>query len=271
MTNDTITSTANPRIKAAAALRDRRARDARGQFLIDGAREIARALAGGMRIDEAYVCTPLCRSEDAQSIVEGLEILGTPRIEVADHVFAKLAFGDRADGVVVVARTPDWSLATLDLPENPLVAVVEHVEKPGNLGAILRTADAAGVSAVIVADGGTDLFNPNCVRASLGTLFAVPVCAASAEDVVAFLGQHRLHVFAAHVDAALEYTQADFTAGSAIVLGSEAHGLSELWQTAGATAVRLPMLGISDSLNVSATAAVLFYEALRQRTANPAP
>lgn len=271
MTPDAITSTANPRIKSAAALRERRERDARRQFLIDGVREIARAIAGGIHVDEAYVCTPLCRSADARAAVEGLDALGVPRIEVAEHVFAKLAFGDRGDGVVAVARTPDWSLAALELSANPLVAVVEGVEKPGNLGAILRTADAAGVEAAIVADGGTDLFNPNCIRASLGTLFTVPVRAAAASEVAAFLAAHRLRIYAAHVDAELEYTQADFTAGAAIVLGSEAHGLSNVWKEAGATPIRLPMLGAADSLNVSATAAVLFYEALRQRRANPAP
>jgi TrmH family RNA methyltransferase len=270
MIPETITSTANPRIKAAAALRERRERDARKLFIIDGAREIARALAGGIQFVEAYICTPLCRSEDAQSVVEGLDILGTPRIEVAENVFAKITFGDRSDGVVVVARTPDWSLDTLDFPTNPLIAVVEHVEKPGNLGAILRTADAAGVSAVIVADGGTDLFNPNCVRASIGTLFSVPVCAAAASDVIDFLTQRQLQVFAAEVSAGTNYTEADFTTGAAIVLGSEARGLSDVWTSAGATPIALPMLGVADSLNVSVTAAVLFYEALRQRSAKSA-
>lgn len=271
MIPDAITSTANPRIKSAAALRERRERDARRQFLIDGAREIARAIAGGIRLEEAYVCTPLCRSEDAQAAVEGLDVLGVPRIEVAQHVFEKLAFGDRADGVVALANMPDWLLAALNLSANPLVAVVEGVEKPGNLGAILRTADAAGVAAVIVADGGTDLFNPNCIRASLGTVFTVSVCAAATNDVVAFLTANRLRIYAAHVDAELEYTQADFTAAAAIVLGGEAYGLSDAWKRAGATPIRLPMLGVADSLNVSATAAVLFYEALRQRRTKPLP
>jgi TrmH family RNA methyltransferase len=267
MIPDVITSTANPRIKAVAGLRERRERDSRRQFVTDGAREIARALAGGIELVEAYVCTPLCRTEDAEAAVEALGVVGVPKIEVSEPVFAKLAFGDRADGVVVVARIPDWSLATLDLPATPFVAVVEHVEKPGNLGAILRTADAAGVSAVIVADGVTDLFNPNCIRASLGTLFAVPVCAATAEETIAFLRDRQIPWYSSRVDSGIDYTQADFTAAAAIVLGSESHGVSEAWDAAGATAIRLPMLGIADSLNVSATAAVLFYEALRQRTA----
>ncbi len=271
MADEQITSTANPRIKAAAALRERRERDKRKQFLIDGARELSRALAAGIGIDEAYVCTPLCRSEESLAALAALDSAGATTIEVAERVFGRLAFGDRADGVVAVARTPDWSLATLTLPDHPLVAIVEGVEKPGNLGAILRTADAAGISAVIVADGGTDLFNPNTIRASLGTLFALPVCAAAARDVVAMLRDRSLRPLAARLDAALEYTQADFTGGAAIVLGSESHGLSDAWHAAGATAIRVPMLGIADSLNVSATAAVLFYEALRQRNAAARP
>jgi len=267
MIPDIITSTANPRIKAAAALRERRERDSRRQFLIDGAREIGRALAGGIEFVEAYVCTPLCRSEDAEAAVDALGVVGVPTIEVTEQVFAKLAFGDRADGVVVVARMPEWSLATLDLPANPFVAVVEHVEKPGNLGAILRTADAAGVSAVIVADGVTDLFNPNCIRASLGTLFAVPVCAATAMETITFLRDRQIPCYTSRVDSGIDYTQADFTTPAAIILGSESHGVSDAWNTTEATAICLPMLGIADSLNVAATAAVLFYEALRQRNA----
>jgi TrmH family RNA methyltransferase len=267
MIPEVITSTANPRIKAATALRERRERNARRQFVIDGAREIARALAGGIEFIEAYVCTSLCRTEDAEAAVDALDVVGVPKIEVTEQVFAKLAFGDRADGVVVVARMPAWSLATLDLPAKPFVAVVEHVEKPGNLGAILRTADAAGVSAVIVADGVTDLFNPNCIRASLGTLFSVPVCAATGSETIAFLRDRRIPCYTSRVDSGIDYTQADFTAAAAIILGSESHGVSDAWNTTESTAIRLPMLGIADSLNVSATAAVLFYEALRQRNA----
>lgn len=266
MSETQITSTANPRIKAAAALRERRHRDAQRRFLIDGARELSRALAAGIAIDEAFVCSSLCRGEESQAARSALAAAGATTTEVAEHVFARLAFGDRTDGVVAIAHMPDWSLSTLRLPADPLIAVVEGVEKPGNLGAILRTADAAGVSAVIVADGGTDLFNPNCIRASMGTLFTVPTCAAKTAEVIALLGDRGVRILAARVDAPLEYTQADFTGSAAIVLGSESHGLSEAWTTAGATAIRLPMRGIADSLNVSVTAAVLFYEALRQRS-----
>ncbi|TFH26566.1 MAG: RNA methyltransferase [Myxococcales bacterium] len=164
-----------------------------------------------------------------------------------------------------MAEIPRRTLRDLDLPAQPLVAVVEGVEKPGNLGAILRSADAAGVDAVIVADGRTDLFNPNTIRASLGTVFRDNVCETSSAEVVAWLQMHNLAIVAARPDADMPYTRADLSGGVAIVVGSEASGLSRTWGGTDVQAVQLPMHGIADSLNVSTTAAVLFYEALRQR------
>jgi TrmH family RNA methyltransferase len=180
-------------------------------------------------------------------------------------VFAKVAYGDRAEGVVAVAAVPQASLAELTVPDPALVAVVVGLEKPGNVGAILRSADAAGVNAVIVADGGTDLYNPNAIRASLGTLFTVPLASADSDETLAWLAANQFRAFAARVDGAIEYTQADFRGRTAIVLGSESAGLPAAWQGKNVQAIRLPMCGAADSLNVSATAAVLFYEALRQR------
>lgn len=184
---------------------------------------------------------------------------------VNPFVFAKLAFGERDDGIVVVAEARKHRLADLQLPEKPLVAVLEGIEKPGNLGAILRSADAAGVDAVIAADGRTDLYNPNTIRASVGTVFAPNVCEATTSDTSAWLRERGVVIVAARPDADELYTEVDMRGGTAIVLGSEAAGLSPAWSGAGVTAVRLPMHGIADSLNVSTTAAVLFYEALRQR------
>jgi TrmH family RNA methyltransferase len=184
---------------------------------------------------------------------------------VTPDVFSKLAFGDRHDGLVVVAETPHRGLDELQLPTHPLVAVLEGIEKPGNLGAILRSADAAGIHAVIVADPRTDLYNPNTIRASLGTVFRENVCEATSAETIGWLRTHGLPIIAARPDAETLYDDVDFRNGAAIVLGSEAKGLSDAWRGANITAVRLPMLGIADSLNVSTTAAVLFYEALRQR------
>jgi TrmH family RNA methyltransferase len=185
---------------------------------------------------------------------------------VTEEVFEKLCYGERTAGVLAVAKTPQRSLAQLSLPAAPLVAVIEGVEKPGNVGAVLRSADGAGVDAVIIADPRTDLFNPNTIRASLGTVFDANVCTASTEETFAWLRNLNLAIVAATPQAELLYSQANYRAGAAIVLGSEAEGLCDKWQDAGVIAVRLPMRGIADSLNVSATAAVLFYEAQRQRT-----
>jgi TrmH family RNA methyltransferase len=197
--------------------------------------------------------------------VEELRQRGARILTTAPNVFAKIAFGERNEGLVAVAKTPQRTLAALEMPDNPLVAVLENLEKPGNVGAVLRTADAAGVSAVIVADGGTDLYNPNAIRASLGAIFTVPVCAASSTETLAWLKQRGLAIFAARVDGAVDYAAASYRGPTAIVLGSEAHGLSRTWRGSGVSGIKLPMRGVVDSLNVSATAAVLFYEAMRQR------
>ncbi|MDY0170959.1 MAG: RNA methyltransferase, partial [Thermoguttaceae bacterium] len=199
------------------------------------------------------------------ALAERLRETGAELLEVTESVFVKLAFGQRAEGVLAVAEPPATELASLRLPEHPLVAVLEGFEKPGNVGAVLRSADGAGISAVVVADPRTDLFNPNAIRASLGTIFSLPVRKAAGSEALAWLREHRLNVVAARVDGSVPYTEVDFRPPTAIVLGSEAEGLSPLWHGEHITAVRLPMLGEADSLNVSAAAAVLFYEALRQR------
>jgi RNA methyltransferase, TrmH family len=186
-------------------------------------------------------------------------------VAVTGPVLDRLAYGDRAEGLVATVRIPDLSLDALRLPADPLVVVVEGVEKPGNLGAVLRSADAAGADAVIAADPRTDLFNPNAIRASLGTIFAVAVAAAPSVAVRERLEHDGIAVFAARVDATSSYTGADLRGPVALVLGSEAEGLTSAWRGAAVSAIRLPMLGVADSLNVSITAAVLLYEARRQR------
>jgi len=260
-----ITSRQNPRVKEAVGLRNARERKRQGRFLIDGAREIMRAFASGIRGVEAFVCEELCESPDSRAAVDAAKSSGAEILDVAPAVYEKLAFGDRNDGVVVVAEAPQRRLADLPLPTKPLVAVLEGIEKPGNLGAILRSADAAGVHAVIIADGRTDLYNPNTIRASLGTVFRANVCPATSTDAIQWLRDHKLSIIAARPDARTLYTEVDFAGGVAIVLGSEAAGLSNAWNASGITSVKLPMHGLADSLNVSTTAAVLFYEALRQR------
>jgi TrmH family RNA methyltransferase len=261
----TITSLQNPRVKAAVRLRDRRHREKQGRIRIDGARELLRAIGAGVTLVEVFISRPLCENADARQVLTELSESGAEILEVAEPVFEKLAFGDRIEGVVGVAEMPKPTLSDLTLPQNALVAVLEGVEKPGNVGAVLRSADAAGLSALVVADGRTDLYNPNAIRASLGTIFTVPVCTATARETLGWLRGHELAIYAGRVDGSVLYTEVDYRAPAAIILGSEAEGLTDVWSAADVTSIRLPMRGVADSLNVSATAAVLFYEALRQR------
>lgn len=258
-----ITSRQNARIKEAAKLRDARQRKKQGRFLIDGVREIARALDAGIEIDEAFVCPPLCTSDAAKALASRFASEAT--FQVTSEVFEKLSFGDRTEGIVTVASTPQRTLDQLQLPDKPLIAVLAGLEKPGNVGAILRTADGAGLDGVIVAGGSTDLFNPNTVRASIGTVFSSHVVTATIDAMIDMLRSRKLPIIATRPQATKLYTEVDYRAGAALVLGSEADGLSKDWQQTDMQGVRLPMQGIADSLNVSVTAGILFYEAMRQR------
>lgn len=264
-----ITSTANPAVRAAADLRHRRGRDGAGLTLVDGARELRRALEAGFALREAFICPELVTTEDGRATFSLLEDRGVALRLVTPKVYAKIAFGDRSDGVIGVLPIPMTGLSALEphLPARPLLAVVESIEKPGNLGAILRSADGAGLDGLVAADPRTDLFNPNAIRASIGTIFTVPLAAATTPAALAWLRARGIVVVAARVDAELPYTGVDMTGPTAIVLGSESAGLSDVWQGPGTVGVRLPMLGAADSLNVSTAAAVLFYEARRQRDA----
>jgi TrmH family RNA methyltransferase len=266
-----ITSLQNERVKNAVRLRDRRARDRQRMIVIDGHREIGLALASGVAVETLFVCEELC-DESCQPLLDAARDVGSRILPVTQPVMEKLAFGDRTQGLLAVAQTPRRSLgdvaAQLNLDDSatqPLVAVLEGVEKPGNIGAVLRTADAAGVAAVIVANGATDLFNPNAIRASLGAIFTVPVAAAESTTILAWLRKFGFQTLATRVDGSVDYATADYSGRRALILGSEAHGLTDVWQGDDVQAIRLPMLGKVDSLNVSATAAILFYEALRQR------
>lgn len=267
MSNSPITSRQNPRIKAVCALRNRRERMRTGTCVVYGVRESARALAAGARPLECLWCSDHLRGAEAAEVVGQLQAAGAEVFEVAAEAFDKLAYGDRLDGVVSVFAYQQRGLADLKLPESPLVAVVEGVEKPGNLGAILRSADGAGMDAVVVVDPVIDLFNPNAIRASVAAVFQSSVVVAGVEDTLAWLTRENLSVWAARPDATRLYWQADYTLGSAIVLGSESDGLTPCWQRPEVQPIRLPMHGTADSLNVSVTAGVLFYEARRQRDA----
>jgi TrmH family RNA methyltransferase len=260
-----LTSTANPRVAAAVALRDRRGRERAGLMLIDGAREVRRALDAGVEIAEAFVCEPLLAGPDARAALDRLGATGVPVRATSERVFGRIAFGERAEGMVAVARIPPLELDRLVLPARPLIVVVEAVEKPGNLGAVLRSADGAGVDALIAASPRTDLFNPNAIRASAGSIFSVPLAAAETSAVLAWLRAHGIRTIATRVGASTPYTEADLTGPVAVALGAETDGLTDAWSRPDVETVSIPMLGIADSLNVSVTAAILVYEARRQR------
>lgn len=261
-----LESPRNPRVRAAAELRDRRHRHRTGLTLVDGVREVARALDASIEAVEVFVSPErLARDPEGRALAARLAASTVPVHPSSDVVLERIGFGDRAEGVVAVVRIPPLDLDRLQLQPDALVVVLERVEKPGNLGAVLRSADAAGASAVVVADPLTDLFNPNAIRASLGTIFALPLASAPAPAVLDYLLGAGVVPWAARVDAQALYTDAPLTGSTAIVLGSEAHGLSAAWSDPRVRAMRLPMLGVADSLNVSIAAAVLLYEARRQR------
>ncbi len=275
---ETITSPANPRIKQAAALRDADSRRTTGLTLVDGRRELARAAAAGMEIVEVFADTG--RLHDPATVEFGttladwiatLAVKGTRIAAVSEKAFERVAFGGRNEGVVGVVRFGSRPLAAVSMAADRPVFVIEGVEKPGNLGAILRTADAAGLGGVIVCDARTDVANPAVIRASLGTVFSMPLATASAAEAIDWCRREGRRVVAATPEGTRLWHEADLRGAAAIVLGSEAHGLSDSWSAAQASgtihmeSVRLPMHGIADSLNLSVTAAVLAYEAVRQR------
>lgn len=263
-----ITSPHNSRVRDALRLEKRSERERRHLTLIEGVREVNRALAAGIMPVAAFVCTELVEGKAMGAAVTQLERLDAerhcPLSLVTSDVFAKLAVREGSGGVILVIPYLDTSLAHLPEPANPFYAVIDRPEKPGNVGAILRTADAAGVDGVIVC-GGTDLHNPNVVRASLGTLFTVPVAEAQADEALAWLRQRSVHIVATTPDATVRYTEVDMAGPVAIVMGSEAEGLSESWLAAADQLVVIPMYGQADSLNLATATALLLYEGVRQR------
>lgn len=275
---ESITSPANPRIKRAAALRDADERRATGLTLVDGRRELARAGASAVEIVEVFVDAR--RLDDPATAefetpladwVATLRTRGTQVAHVSEKAFERIAFGGRNEGVVGVVRFGPRPLAAACVAAERPAFVIEGVEKPGNLGAILRTADAAGLGGVLVCDARTDVANPAVIRASLGTVFSMPLATCSTAEAIDWCRRHDRPVVAATPRAARLWHEVDLRGSPAILLGSEAHGLSGAWAAA-ATAgtirmesVRLPMHGVADSLNLSVTAAVLAYEAVRQQ------
>ena len=264
----TITSLQNSRIKDVIKLAKHNERDRRQVTVVEGARESAQALNAGIVPVEAYLC-PSLLDESGQQLAAKLTQYDTQRqtllAEVTPEVFAKIAYRGDSGGILLVIPYLTPSLHNFHLRNTAFIAVIEGVEKPGNLGAILRSADAAGVDAVIVTAGMTDIHNPNVIRASLGARFTLPVIESPIHDTIAWLRQHHIQIIAASPEASSRYTDIDYTRPTAIVMGSEAHGLGAVWRTAADALVTIPMRGAMDSLNLSTSTALMLYEVIRQR------
>ncbi len=267
--SDRLSSPQNPRIKQLLRLQQKSAeRRALGLTLVEGLRELAIAVEAGVAVATVFTCPELAGAAGVAAVQRLFAADGSASewFEVTRPVFEKVAYREGSDGLLAVLRTPARTLAGLRLPPNPLVLVLEAVEKPGNLGAILRTADAAPVDAVLIGDPRTDLFNPNVVRASIGCVFTVPVVAAPMAEILAFLRENGVHTYAAALTPqARPYTECDFGGPTALVLGTEADGLTPPVLAACDETVIIPMMGRIDSLNVSVAGAVLAFEAVRQR------
>ena len=254
MEENVITSVQNARIKHVVALQQKSSlRREEGLLVVEGQREIEHCIACGYEIEELFVLNTISYTGHS------------PATLVSPQVYEKMAYRESTEGIIAVAKTKQHRLKDLSLKDNPLIVVLERVEKPGNLGAILRSAEAAGVDAVIVCDPLTDLYNPNLIRASIGGVFNVPVAVCTSEECIAFLKQRHITILTAQLQDSYEYYDYDMRPATAIVMGTESTGLTQQWREAADAHIRIPMLGRLDSLNVSVSAAILMYEAVRQR------
>lgn len=263
-----LTSVGNPRVKQVVGLRRRRQRDQAGLMLVEGYEELSLALDAGVAPVTLYFCPDLVRDQTVvDDLVGAVAATGAEIVRVGTRVFEKIAYRESPDGWLAVVPTVPTDLAALRLAADPLALVCQSVEKPGNLGAMLRTADAVGVAAVVAAQPVTDWGNPNVVRASKGTVFSVPVAAADSADVLAWTRQHSMRVVAATPNTDTLFTDIDLTGPTVIAVGSEKHGLTDEWLSGADARVRIPMVGRANSLNVATSAAIVLYEAMRQRRA----
>ena len=258
-----ISSLQNATVKNIIKLSKARERRAQNLFVIEGARELSLALDSNYSIQDVYVCNEIFVNTlypDVLRLVDDHKIT-----EITSQVFEKLAYRKSSDGLIALAQPKEHTLEDIHLSDNPFIIILESVEKPGNLGAILRTADAAAVDAIIVCDPQTDIYNPNVVRSSVGGVFTVQTAVCSSEEAISWLNRHSINFYATELDAAVWYQDMDYSKPSAIVMGTEADGLTENWLNNATQRVKIPMRGKLDSLNVSVSTAVLTFEAMRQR------
>ncbi len=264
--SESITSSSNPKIKNLSRLISfSKERKEQGVFVIEGYREISRAMISGIEIKELYVCPEIDKKGRSKELLSKDKKIHL--YEVGTTAFSRIAYREGSDGLLALALPRQIGLAELKLSSKPLVLVLESLEKPGNLGAIMRSADAAGVDAIIVCDPITDIYNPNVIRSSVGCIFNCQVVSCSSSDAISWLESRGIKIYAAALTAkAVNYHQIDFREPSAIVMGTEATGLSTEWLNKSDAQIIIPMNGIADSLNVSISAAVLVFEAVRQRS-----
>lgn len=258
-----LTSSQNPKIKQLLHLREKKERDTTGFFLVEGYRELKRAADAGVQFESLFMCPDLFLGSNEPSLINSID---AKRFELPPSLFEKISYRDRPDGLIGIAYQMKTSLSELKAQKSPsLFVVAEAIEKPGNLGTILRSSDAVGADGVIVCDRCTDVYNPNVVRASVGTLFTLPVVEASSDEVLKWLRDHHIQIVAATPSAELNFTEAPLSGSVAIVVGTEQLGLSQKWLEAADIHVKIPMEGVADSLNVAMATTLLLYEALRQR------
>lgn len=257
-----ITSVQNPFIKSIIQLQEKaKARKQSGLFIIEGRREIQLAIKGGYQIEQLLFLPEMIAKEELLLISKNAVEL----IEISKEVYQKIAYRDTTEGVIAVAHAKSFLLSDLQLSENPLILVVESIEKPGNLGAMLRTADAAHIDAVLVADPKTDLYNPNMVRSSVGCLFTNQIAVGTTDEIIDFLEANSISFYSATLQNSTSYHTQDYTQPTALVVGTEATGLTQKWRDRATQNIIIPMQGEIDSMNVSVAAAILLFEAKRQR------
>ena len=266
-----ITSLQNTRIKKLIALQQKSSeRRKTSLFVVEGVREVRHCLDAGFEIDTLFLCPDILQGHPEIDSLH--DLLQTPAgLQVTKEVYDKMAYRGSSEGVMAVVKARRKTLQDLRLPSSPLIVVLESVEKPGNLGAVLRSADAASADAVIVCDPLTDLYNPNLIRSSIGSVFTVPLVVCSSEECITFLKTNGIRILTAQLQDSRLYYDTDMTCGTALVMGTEATGLTHRWRVAADAHIRIPMLGQLDSLNVSVSAAILLFEAVRQRSATITP
>jgi RNA methyltransferase, TrmH family len=261
-----ITSLQNPKIKNLKKLEKASERREQNLILIEGLRETVLAQRAGYVITALFICEEILKETEAYNLKALTKAAsGISVYHISKEVYDSVAYRETTEGVITTAQSIKHELAKINLGKNPLVLVIEGVEKPGNLGAMLRTCDAAHVDAVIICDGKTDIYNPNVVRSSLGTVFTQQIVVCETPQAIAFLKENKVRIFAAELEASNVYFSEKFKQPSAVVVGTEATGLSATWIAAADARIKIPMLGEIDSLNVSVSAAVLLFEAVRQR------